>query len=294
MITDVPGVLIGHWTGKGTGVTTLLFRNGAVGSCEVRGGSPATRETALLEPLRTVDRVDAIVLTGGSAFGLSAADGVLRALAEHGIGFATRGGAVPIVPTAAIYDLVESDNSPPGPEEGRMALAAAFRPGDFAPFVLGRVGAGTGASVGKWRGQEHSVPGGVGSASARDGEVVVGAVAVVNALGDIIGADGQIIAGSTAPDGAPGFPDPEPFEHTTLVAVATNARLTKQECRLLAESAHDGLARSIHPAHTRHDGDIAFAISTGVIDEAAEAPQLDRLRVLATEVTAEAVRSAVT
>ena len=120
--------------------------------------------------------------------------------------------------------------------------------------------------------------------------MVVGALAVVNALGDVIGADGRILAGSTAPDGTSGFPHVEPFEHTTLVVIATNAGLTKQECRLMAESAHDGLARVIHPTHTRHDGDIAFAVSTGDLD----VPQFDRLRVLATEVTGEAVRSAVT
>jgi len=290
MIKDVPGVWAGHWTGEGTGVTVLAFRDGSIGSCEVRGGAPASRETELLQPGRTVERIDAIVLTGGSAFGLAAADGVLRALAEHGRGFPTRGGPVPIVPAAAIYDLVESNNEPPGPEEGRMALAAAGRPIDDAPLALGRVGAGTGAMIGKWRGAEYAVPGGVGSASASEGDVVVGALAVVNALGDVIGADGRILAGSTAPDGTLGFPHVEPFEHTTLVVIATNARLTKQECRLMSESAHDGLARAIHPTHTRHDGDVAFAVSTGEL----AVPQFDRLRVLATEVTAEAVRAAVT
>ena len=248
------------------------------------------RETVLLEPGRTVERVDAIVLTGGSAFGLAAVDGVLRAYAEHGRGFATRGGPVPIVPAAAIYDLVESGNTPPGPEEGRMALAAAGRPIDDSPLALGRVGAGAGATIGKWRGQEFSVPGGVGSASVRDGDVVVGALAVVNAVGDVIGDDGRVLAGSTAPDDVGGFSHVEPFEHTTLVVVATNARLTKVECRLMSESAHDGLARAIHPAHTRHDGDIAFAVATGEL----ETPQFDRLRVLATETTAAAVRAAVT
>jgi L-aminopeptidase/D-esterase-like protein len=268
-------------------VTVVLFPEGAVGSCEVRGGAPATRETALLEPGRTVERVDAIVLTGGSAFGLAAADGVMRALAEHGRGFATRGGPVPIVPAAAIYDLVASGNQPPGPEEGRMALAAAVREGEA--FATGRVGAGAGATLGKWRGADHAVPGGLGSASARDGDVVVGAIAVVNAVGDVIDADGSVVAGSSAPAGDAGFPEVEPFEHTTLTVVATNARCTKFECRLLAESAHHGMVRSIHPSHTRHDGDVAFAVATGETD----AVHLDRLRVLVTEVTAGAVRSAV-
>ena len=334
MITDVPGVRAGHWTGTNTGVTVVLFPDGSIGSCEVRGGAPATRETALLEPGRTVARVDAIVLSGGSAFGLAAADGVMRALAEHGRGFPTRGGFVPIVPAAAIYDLVESGGTPPGPEEGRTALADAARRAPDVPFPIGRVGAGAGATLGKWRGPDHAVPGGLGSASARAsspfghgaGDVVVGAVAVVNAVGDVIGADGRVIAGSTAPADVGAFPLVEPFEHTTLVVVATNAACTKAECRLLAESAHHGMVRSIHPSHTRHDGDIAFAVATGEVAlrepgdggtgsvperqpgaGAGSVPErrsdsvpvpgnpmsLDRLRVLATEVTAEAVRSAV-
>jgi L-aminopeptidase/D-esterase-like protein len=160
-----------------------------------------------------------------------------------------------------------------------------------APFALGRVGAGRGATIGKWRGRDHAVPGGLGSASARDGDVVVAALAVVNAIGDVIAADGRIVAGSAAPPGTPGFADPLPFdegEHTTLLVVATNGRLTKLECRLAAESAHHGMVRAIHPSHSRHDGDIAFAAATGEVDA-----HLDRLRVLVGEVTAGAIRSAV-
>src|SRR3990172_5872609 len=126
MIPDVPGVRVGHWTGDATGVTVVVFPPDTVGSCEIRGGAPATRETALLEPHRTVEHVDAIVLSGGSAFGLAAADGVMRALAEAGRGFLTRGGPVPLVPAAAIFDLVTTGGVTPGPEEGRAALAAAF------------------------------------------------------------------------------------------------------------------------------------------------------------------------
>ncbi|MFI5047655.1 MAG: P1 family peptidase, partial [Acidimicrobiia bacterium] len=236
MLTAVPGVRVGHWTGDGTGVTVIVVPAESVGSCEVRGGAPATRETALLEPGRTVERVDAIVLAGGSAFGLAAADGVMHAMAEHGRGFPTRGGPVPIVPAAAIYDLVQAAGRPPGPEEGRTALADAFRRGLDAPFPLGRVGAGAGATIGTWRGADHGVPGGIGSASARDGDIVVGALAVVNAVGDVIAADGSVLAGSTAPAGSQPFPPvPEtvaPLEHTTLVALVTNARCTKGECRL--------------------------------------------------------------
>jgi L-aminopeptidase/D-esterase-like protein len=288
LITDVPGVRAGHWTGGGTGVTVVLAPPGTVGSAEVRGGAPATRETALLEPARLVDRVDAVVLAGGSAFGLAAADGVMAHLAAQGRGVATSGGPVPIVPAAAVFDLVSSSGARPGPDEGLAAALAAER---GAPLELGRVGAGRGATVGKWRGAEHAVDGGVGSAGAADGVVFVGALAVANAIGDVVHADGSVLAGSTAPAGTPAFPGPAPFrpgESTTLVVVTTNARLTKADCHLLAASAHHGLARSLHPSHTRFDGDVAFALATGEVDA-----HLDRIRVLTTEVVAEAIRAAV-
>jgi L-aminopeptidase/D-esterase-like protein len=291
VITDVPGVRVGHWTGDTTGVTVVVLPPETVGSSEVRGGAPATRETALLDPECTVQHVDAVVLTGGSAFGLATADGVMRALAEQGRGFPTRGGPVPIVPAAAIFDLVEGaePNDVPGPEEGRAALVAAQRE-PAAPLATGRVGAGRGARLGKWQGGEHSRPGGLGSASGRDGETIVGALVVVNAVGDVVGADGATLAGSSAPEGTPGFPDPAPFEaeNTTLAVVVTNARLTKLQCRLLAQSAHHGLVRAINPSHTRHDGDITFALATGAVDA-----NVDRLRMLATDVTAAAIRNAV-
>jgi L-aminopeptidase/D-esterase-like protein len=226
----------------------------------------------------------------------------MRALAEAGRGFLTRGGPVPLVPAAAIFDLVTSGGVTPGPEEGRAALAAALRgPASRSGtesdlhLEIGRVGAGRGATIGKWRGGEYAVPGGLGSASARDGDVVVGALVVVNAVGDVLAEDGRVLAGSSAPDDAPTFPAALPFEeepltegNTTLAIVATNARCTKLECRLLAESAHHGLVRAIHPSHTRHDGDVAFAAATGQVEA-----HLDRLRLLATDVTAAAVRSAV-
>ena len=299
MITDVPGVRAGHWTGAATGVTVIVFPPETVGSVEIRGGAPATREIAVLDPLASVEHVDAVVLTGGSAFGLAAADGVVRALAEQGRGFPTRGGPVPIVPAAAIFDLVVAGDERPGADEGRAALAAALDPA-AAPLATGRVGAGRGASVAKWRGGEHGTTGGVGSASARDGEVVIAALVVVNAVGDVHAADGTPIVASQAPPDVPGFPEEAPFEapadgeadgprtNTTLAVVATNARCTKVQCHLLARSANHGLARSIHPSHTRHDGDLAFACATGVVDA-----HFDRLRVMATDVTAEAVRDAV-
>jgi L-aminopeptidase/D-esterase-like protein len=293
VITDVPGVLAGHWTGVATGVTVVVFPPETVGSVEIRGGAPATRETAVLDPLASVEHVDAIVLSGGSAFGLAAADGVMRALAEQGRGFPTRGGPVPIVPAAAIFDLVVAGDERPGVEEGRAALAAALASSglDAPPLARGRVGAGRGASVAKWRGGEHGTTGGIGTASARDGEVVVAALVVVNAVGDVHDATGAPIVASQAPPDVPGFPEEAPFEegtNTTLAVVATNARCTKGECHLLARSANHGLARAIHPSHTRHDGDLAFACATGTVDA-----HLDRVRVMVTDVTAEAVRDAV-
>jgi L-aminopeptidase/D-esterase-like protein len=290
MITDVPGVRAGHWTGGATGVTVVVFPPDTVGSVEIRGGAPATRETAVLDPLATVAHVDAIVLSGGSAFGLAAADGVMRALAEQGRGVPPRGGPVPIVPAAAIFDLVVAGDERPGVEEGRAALCAALAT-DAPPLARGRAGAGRGASVAKWRGGEHGTTGGLGTASAHDGEVVVAALVVVNAVGDVHDATGAPIVASTAPSDVPGFPDEAPFEegtNTTLAIVATNARCTKHECHLLARSANHGLARAIHPSHTRHDGDLAFACATGAVDA-----HLDRLRVMVTDITAEAVRDAV-
>lgn len=288
MITDVAGVRVGHWTGAGTGVTVVLLPEGTIGSGEVRGGAPASRETALLEPTRTVETVDAVVFTGGSAFGLATADGVVRRLAALGRGVRTAGGVVPIVPTAAIYDLVESGGNPPGADEGRAALEAALADGATCP--VGRVGAGRGARVGTWRGTDHATRGGLGTASARCEAATVGAIAVVNAVGDVVAADGTVLAGSSALAAVPAFPEAlMSGEHTTLVCVATDARLTKADCFLLAQSAHHGLARSIHPSHTRFDGDLAIAVATGVVDV-----PVDRLRIVTTEVVAEAVRVAVT
>jgi L-aminopeptidase/D-esterase-like protein len=282
-ITAVPGIRVGHWTGPDTGVTVVWAPSGTVGSGEVRGGAPATRETALLEPTRLVERVDAVVLSGGSVFGLAAADGVVRYLAERGQGFPTAAGPVPIVVAAALFDLPVAKT--PGPEEGWAAVVDAAR---AAPAVSGRVGAGRGATVGKWRGRQHAVPGGVGTAAVREGAATVGALVACNPAGDVIGPNGLVLAGSRAPDGTPGFPAPTPFEHTTLVVVATDARVGKAECHLLAQSAHDGLAQAIRPAHTRYDGDFAAVLATGAVDA-----HPDRLRVAATEAVARAVRAAV-
>lgn len=278
---------VGSVTRDGSGVTVVLLPEGTVGSVEARGGAPASRELALLEPTKLVTHVDALVLSGGSAFGLAAADGVARRLAEAGRGFRTRAGPVPIVPAACVFDLVASGGTRPGPADGEAALAAAAR---GEPVGCGPVGAGTGATVGKWRGPEHAVPGGLGTASVTVDDLAVGALAVVNAVGDVVDENGRQLAGSTAPPGAPPFPEPPlgPGENTTLVVVATDARLDPVGCRLLAESASDGTTRALRPAFTRFDGDIAFGLATGTRDA-----HLDRLRVAASEVVASAIRAAV-
>jgi L-aminopeptidase/D-esterase-like protein len=286
-ITDVTGVRVGHWTGEQTGVTVVWAPAGTVGSGEVRGGAPATREVALLDPTRLVERVDAVVLSGGSAFGLAAADGVVRFLAERGQGFPTTAGPVPIVVGAAVFD--PPWGTPPGSREGYAAAVDAARGG---PALSGRIGAGRGATVGKWRGREHAVAGGLGTAAVTEGNATVGALAVVNAAGDVIGSGGEVLAGSSAPAATPGFPmsfgGPPPLEQTTLIVVATDARLAKTDCHLMAVSAHDGLARALRPAHTRYDGDLAVVLATGDVEG-----HHDRLREAAAEAVAQAVRAAV-
>ncbi len=243
------------------------------------------------------------MLAGGSAFGLAAADGVMRYLAERGQGFATAGGPVPIVPAACIFDLVEAARlSARGrrrvPRRGRRgARAARWSRTSQAASVRA-----PGATVGKWRGRDGAVPGGVGVAAVTVDGARVGALAVVNALGDVVDADGTLLAGSTAAADVPAFPTPQPFEepraNTTLVVVVTDAALDKTACFLLAQSAHDGFALALRPAHTRYDGDIAFAVATATIGAtiggiiggtdgeaiAVEAePSLDRLRLAATD-----------
>jgi L-aminopeptidase/D-esterase-like protein len=306
----IEGLRIGHSTGPATGVTVIVAPAGTVGSGEVRGGAPATREFALLDPTCTVARVDAVALTGGSAFGLAAADGVMRFLAERGQGYATAGGVVPIVPAAAIFDLVESGGVAPGADEGYAAAVAALT---AAPLARGRVGAGRSATVGKWRGREHAVPGGFGAAQIEvddvNGAAKVVAFAVVNAVGDVVGPDGGVLAGSRAPDAGAAFPSAvfgsDERANTTLVVVATDARLDKVGCHLVAQSAHDGLARAIRPAHTRFDGDLAIALATATrvsgppgtgtteTDASAEEPLLDRIRIAAADATEAAIRDAV-
>ena len=295
----IEGLRIGHWTGATTGVTVIVAPAGTIGSGEVRGGAPATREFALLDPTRTVARVDAVVLTGGSAFGLAAADGVMRFLAERGQGFATAGGPVPIVPAAAIFDLVESRDTTPTAADGYAAAVAALT---GAVLARGRAGAGRGATVGKWRGREFAVDGGLGFAESDAAGAAVLALAVVNAVGDVVGTDGRVLAGSSAPATDVAFPGAVfggERDNTTLVVVATDARLDKIGCHLVAQSAHDGLARALRPAHTRVDGDLVVALATGTYgDDTSTEPRdtgalLDRVRIAAADVTEAAIRDAV-
>ncbi len=281
MVTDVPGVRVGHWTEPValTGCTVVLFPEGCVASGEIRGGSPACREFALLDPLHKVSSIDAVVLSGGSAFGLAACDGVVDWLAEHGRGFPTAVGPVPIVVGLSLFDLGVGDGSVrPGPQEGRFAVEHAVSPN----VDLGPVGAGTGATVGKWFGRESSEPGGLGAATLRSGELIVSALLAVNAFGFID--DGT----TTADIGPPRFaviPD-NAFENTTIGVIVTNARLDKVACRLVAQSGHDGMARALLPAHTDADGDALIVVATGAVDA-----DFFHIRLLAQQAVTLAIRS---
>jgi L-aminopeptidase/D-esterase-like protein len=280
----IPGVRVGHWTNEAarTGCTVLLFPEGTVASGEVRGGAPATREFALLDPSRTVARLDGLVLTGGSAFGLAAADGVMRHLEDQDVGVTTRGGKVPIVVAMALFDLGEGDRLVrPGAAEG---LAAA-RDATEGPVAIGRVGAGTGATVGKWQGAARGQRGGLGGAVVRRGDLVVGALVAVNASGAVD--DGSVpaaIADGTFVD----WPEERdnPFTNTTIGAVVTNARLDKAGCLLVSQGAHDGYARALFPAHTRGDGDAVVTAAVGLVDGT-----VDLVRLLAVVAVERAVRS---
>jgi L-aminopeptidase/D-esterase-like protein len=267
-ITDVAGVRVGHWSDPEamTGCTVLLFPpDGVVCGVDVRGAAPGTRETDLLRPGRTIDRVHALLLTGGSAFGLAAADGVMRWLAERRVGVKVGPALVPIVPAAVIFDLgVGSPVAFPGPEQGYAACEDAARGADCAS---GPLGAGTGTTVAKLF--DSSAPGGLGTASLTlPGGVVVGALAVVNAIGDVVGRTGNVLSGGGRDSWSrilnEGPPQrPVAGGNTTLAVVATDAALDKTACCRLATVAHDALAMAIRPVHTPFDGDTIFAVSTG-------------------------------
>ncbi len=282
MDIEIPGVTVGHWSDLDarTGCTVIRFPEGTTASGEIRGGAPATREFELLDPSRAVDRLDAVVLSGGSAFGLAAADGVVSALEADGQGYPTQAGVVPIVVGLSLYDLaVGSSTVRPDAESGSRALAAATS----SPAV-GRVGAGSGATVGKWRGPDRARPGGLGIHLARSGELVVAAIVAINAAGDI---DDDTTMSAVAA-GELSWPDREQFGNTTIGVVVTNARLTKTECLVVAQGAHDGLTRAIVPPHMRSDGDGFVAAGTGVLVAA-----VDHVRLLAVAAVEQAIRSGV-
>jgi L-aminopeptidase/D-esterase-like protein len=279
-LCDVPGVLVGHATDRVgiTGCTAVLFDGpeGAVVGVDVRGSSPGTRETDRLGPVGAVRPTHAVLLTGGSAFGLAAADGVVRFLEEKGIGLDVGVAHIPLVSAAVLFDIVVGDpGSRPDAAMGYEAASSATS-GDFAQ---GTVGAGTGASVGKVLGMERAMKGGIGSASVglQDG-LVVGALAAVNAFGEVRDPrTGKVLAGPRLEDGTLGdtvelLPEAAARlrwgENTTLGIVATNARLTKPQVNKVAQMAHDGLARAVYPVHTTVDGDVVFAASTGQVEAA--------------------------
>lgn len=268
-ITDVPGVRVGHWSDfeARTGCTVVLAApEGAVAGVDVRGSAPGTRETDLLRPGMFVERVHAICLCGGSAFGLAAADGVMRYLRERGVGVEAGGVRVPIVPAAVIFDLATgSSQAFPGPEHGYAACVDAEQDGDRA-VTTGRIGAGTGATVGKLRGPERAAAGGLGSAAVGlPSGALVGVLAVVNAVGDVVDEAGRLIAGVDARRLLleEGLRERPPMAvNTTLGVVATDAALDKAQCCKLAELAQDALAIAIRP-RTMFDGDTVFVLSTG-------------------------------
>ena len=274
-ICDVPGILVGHAHNKTarTGCTVISPQVEAIAGVDVRGSAPGSREIELLKPVRLVQKVHAILLTGGSAFGLEAASGVMAYLEERGIGYDTGVVKVPLVPAAVIYDLAVGDaNIRPDSEMGRRACEVA----SANTVEEGLVGVGAGATVGKIAGQENAMLGGVGTCSSDLGNnTIIGVLTVVNSLGNVVDHNtGTILAGARNPDG-PGFIDPalflqqygsKPFvrnTNTTLSVVATNATLTRESAIKVAQMAQDGIARAIRPAHTMYDGDIVFVISAG-------------------------------
>lgn len=299
-ITDVSGIKVGHYTNKeaATGCTVVICEEGAVAGVDVRGSAPGTRETDLLRPSNLVEKVHAILLGGGSAFGLDAAGGVMHYLEEKGIGFKTTTACIPIVPAAVLYDL-DTGNSQvrPGINDGYTACQVA----DSNEVPEGSVGAGTGATVCKLMGLDHAIKGGIGTASTKlpDGTIVA-AIFAVNALGDIIDhTTGKILASPRFPDDINRTSTIELLQrnysnkdfsstNTTLGIVATNASLTKEQVNKIASMAHDGMARAINPSHTMYDGDTIFALSLG--DKTGD---ITTIGAVAAELTSEAIKRAI-
>ncbi len=296
-ITDVAGIEVGHFTDprRPTGCSVVIAREGAVAGVDVRGAAPGTRETDLLAPGNLVEQVHAIMLAGGSAWGLEAATGAVRWLEQHGVGLDVGVGRLPLVPAAVLFDLHVGDMKVrPDAVAGYAACAAATH----KPPAEGNVGAGAGAVVGKMFGLQHAMKGGVGTASVTVAGVTVGALIACNAVGDVVDPDtGRPLAGARAADGLTlrdtrhallrGEP-PHPLlagSNTTIGVIATDARLTKVQAQRLAVAGHDGLARSINPVHTMSDGDTLFTLATGHV------PHHPGMMVLAT-MAAEAVARA--
>ncbi|HEV3399586.1 MAG TPA: P1 family peptidase [Actinomycetes bacterium] len=304
MALGVEDLAVGHWTDPVglTGCTVVVPPPGNVAAASVRGGGPGTRETDLLQPQAHVEGVSAVLLTGGSAFGLAAATGVVDWCERRGLGYGRFGRPIPIVPAAVLFDLMVGDwEARPGPAEGEAACLAAAT----ADGPQGNVGAGMGCTVGKTAGPDHMTKGGLGWSVTEAGPVTVGALVAVNAGGDVLAEDGSVLAGARVPGGArtalrdrladpqtgDGEVRPEPVPpggSTTLAVVATNAVLTKGEVHRVATQAHDGMARAIAPVHTSFDGDTVFAVAVPRVPAA-----MDLVAFLAEEALAAAIRSGV-
>ena len=301
-LTDVPGIRVGHATNleAATGCTVIICPDDTVGGVDQRGGAPGTRETDLLSPMHLVQTVNAILLAGGSAYGLAAADGVMRYLEENGIGYTAQPGMiVPIVPAAILFDLAigRSDVRP----DSAMGYAACLS-ASSDPVPQGTVGAGTGCRVGAGMGNEFATKGGIGTASVDLGDgLIVAALIAVNPIGDVVDQTGKIMAGMRQPPDGNTFAGSlnmmrlvsrmveEPKGGNTVIGVvATNAKLTKDQVNKVAQMAHDGIAQAIRPAHTMFDGDTLFALATGQIPA-----NINAVGAFAAEMVAQAIRNAV-
>lgn len=262
------GFEVGHFQDDYTGVTVILARGGATGGCDCRGGAPGTRETDLLRPEKMMDKVNAVTLAGGSAYGLAASCGVMDYLRENGCGYKTAGKIVPIVSSAVIFDLNQKEYNFPTAEYGFKACQNATRTPEF-----GNIGVGRGATVGKLRGLKHACKSGVGAATVRSAGINVTAIVAVNALGDVVDDSGKIVAGAKGKDG---FIDSEKCivegdvkkllfgANTTIGCLLTDANIDKVQANKLASASHNGLARAIRPVHTDYDGDTMFALAMGL------------------------------
>lgn len=305
-LTDVPGILVGHQTDleAATGCTVVICPDGTVGGVDQRGGAPGTRETDLLRPMHLVETVNAVVLSGGSAYGLAVADGVMHYLEEHQIGYKAGGGKfiVPIVPAAILMDLgIGKSDVRPDNAMGYAACASATA----NPVQQGTVGAGTGCQIGAMMGNAFATKGGIGSASVDLGDgLIVAALIAVNSVGDVVDESGQIIAGLRQQPNGNDFtgmlsmmrvmarimeaPTGASTENTVIGVVATNARLTKEQVNKVAQMSQDGIAQAIRPAHTMFDGDTIFALATGQIPA-----NVNAVGAYSAEMVAQAIRSAV-